>query len=44
MYTVRVGKRAMKKIAKAPESVQLLFDELIEDLEAGGPIRTEWLS
>jgi hypothetical protein len=42
MYRVTVKKAAMKRIAKAPESVRLLFDELADDLEAKGPIQTAW--
>jgi len=39
---VVVKKAALKRIAKAPESIQLLFDELAEDLEEKGPIQTTW--
>jgi hypothetical protein len=42
MYRVTVKKAALKKIAKAPESVRLLFDELAGDLEATGPIQATW--
>ena len=42
MYRVTVRKAALKKLTKAPESVRILFDELAEDLEAKGPIQTEW--
>ena len=42
MYSVKVKKAAIKKIAKAPESVQILFDELIGDLKESGPIQKEW--
>jgi len=42
MYRVMVKKAALKRISKAPESIQLLFDELAEDLEEKGPIQTKW--
>lgn len=42
MWEVRVTKRALKRIAKAPETVQILFDELVEDLSASGPFRSDW--
>ncbi len=42
MYEVRVTKEALKRIAKAPESVQILFDELAEELRDNGPIRSNW--
>jgi len=42
MYRVVVKKAALKRIARAPESIQLLFDELAEDLEEKGPIQTTW--
>jgi len=42
MYRVMVKKAAMKRIAKAPEAVQLLFDELTDDLTENGPIQTAW--
>jgi hypothetical protein len=37
-----VQKGALKRIAKAPESVRILFDELTEDLEKEGPIQRTW--
>ncbi len=42
MFTVLVKKSAEKRIAKAPEEVQILFDELTEDLESTGPIQPTW--
>ncbi len=42
MWDVRVTKRALKRIAKAPETVQILFDELTQDLRETGPIRADW--
>ena len=42
MYKVFVKKPALKKIGKSPESVRLLFNELVEDLETVGPIQKEW--
>ena len=42
MYLVVVKKAAIKKIAKAPETVRQLFDDLTEDLEAIGPIQPAW--
>jgi hypothetical protein len=42
MYRVTVKKSALKKIAKAPGSVQVLFDELTDDLENRGPVQPEW--
>lgn len=44
MYEVRVTKKTMKRIAKAPETVQILFDELAGDLRDSGPIRDNWPS
>ena len=35
-------KQAIKKIARAPESVRLLFDELVDDLQRSGPVRADW--
>jgi hypothetical protein len=42
MYRVTVKKTALKRIAKAPEAVRLLFDELAEDLELHGPVQKGW--
>jgi len=42
MYRVTVKKAALKKIAKAPEVVRLLLDELTDDLEATGPVQPQW--
>ncbi len=39
-----VKKAALKRIAKAPESVRILFDELAEDLAARGRIQKAWPS
>ena len=36
MYKVFVNKAALKRIRKAPQSVRILFDELIEDLQGKG--------
>ena len=41
-YKVSVKKAAIKRISKAPESIQILFDELVEDLEEKGPILPNW--
>jgi len=41
-YEVLVGKRAAKIMAKAPLDVQKLFVQLVSDLAAKGPIRTDW--
>ena len=32
----------LKRINKAPKSVQILFDELIDDLEEKGPFQYQW--
>jgi hypothetical protein len=42
MYSVLVKKSALKKIKKAPEAIQILFDELMEDLKNNGPAVPEW--
>lgn len=42
MYEVRVTKRALKRIKRAPETVQILFDELAGELRNDGPIRHNW--
>lgn len=42
MYKVIVKKRVTKRIEKAPQSVQLLFDDLIHDLQQNGVIQKEW--
>jgi hypothetical protein len=42
MYSVLIKKSALKKIKKAPESIQILFDELMEDLKNKGPVVPEW--
>lgn len=42
MYQVLVRKKAIKKMRKAPQSIRFLFDELIEDLEKGGPVQKQW--
>ncbi len=39
MYKLLVNKSALKRIRKAPQSVRILFDELIEDLEKKGPVQ-----
>ncbi len=41
-YEVFIRKAAIKNIGKAPESVKILFDELIEDLKEKGPVLPEW--
>jgi hypothetical protein len=42
MFTIKVKKSVKKRIAKAPETIQILFDELTEDLEEKGPIQKQW--
>jgi hypothetical protein len=42
VYEVSVRKKAIKNVEKAPESVQILFDQLMQDLRDKGPIQTEW--
>ncbi|TVQ29291.1 MAG: hypothetical protein EA382_00365 [Spirochaetaceae bacterium] len=42
MYEVRLTKKAYKRLARAPETVQILFDELSEELRTSGPIRSNW--
>ncbi len=42
MFTVRAKKSAEKRISKAPETIQILFQELVEDLEANGPFQPAW--
>ena len=42
VYRVRVSKTARKRMDKAPDEVYILFDELIEDLAAKGPVQPEW--
>jgi mRNA-degrading endonuclease RelE of RelBE toxin-antitoxin system len=42
MYRVMVKKAAIKRIGKAPESIRLLFGELMADLAEKGPIQSTW--
>jgi hypothetical protein len=42
VYEVLVRKKAIKNVEKAPESVQILFDQLTQDLRDKGPLQTEW--
>ncbi|MDR1635770.1 MAG: hypothetical protein LBR93_00380 [Treponema sp.] len=42
MYKVSVRKKAIKNIEKAPEPVQILFDQLMQDLRDTGPVQTKW--
>lgn len=42
MYTVRVKKTVIKQLRKCPEVIQILFNDLVEDLELKGPAQTEW--
>ena len=42
MYTVLVKKKICKFIEKAPLTVQILFDELVKDLQDKGPLQNEW--
>ena len=42
MYEVRVTKKAKKRIERAPETVQILFDDLLQELRDSGPIRSDW--
>jgi hypothetical protein len=39
---VLIGKKALKRIAKAPRDVQEKMRDLAIDLRDKGPIRTEW--
>lgn len=41
-YTVKVNKRGVKSLEKAPKTVRLLFDDLVSDIKAKGPIRKDW--
>ena len=42
MYRVMVKKSVTKRLRKCPESVQILFDELTEDLRKNGPVQSSW--
>ncbi|MCL2809433.1 MAG: hypothetical protein FWD24_05130 [Treponema sp.] len=42
MHTVLVKKKVYKIIEKAPLTVQILFDELVKDLQDKGPIQNKW--
>ena len=42
LWDVLVTKRTLKRIAKAPETVQFLFDDLAQELRKLGPIRANW--
>ncbi|MCL2762891.1 MAG: hypothetical protein FWD36_06785 [Treponema sp.] len=42
MYTVLVKKKVYKIIERLPLTVQILFDELVKDLQDKGPIQNEW--
>jgi mRNA-degrading endonuclease RelE of RelBE toxin-antitoxin system len=41
-YKVFIKKKVYKKIEKLPEDIQVLLSELIEDLQAIGPIQKSW--
>jgi hypothetical protein len=41
-YKVTVKKRALKNLAKAPETVKILFRHLAEDLQEKGVIQNGW--
>ena len=41
MYTVLVKKKVYKIIERLPLTVQILFDELVKDLQDKGPIQNE---
>jgi hypothetical protein len=42
VYEISVRKKAIKNIGKMPETVQILFDELMQDLRTKGPVQNEW--
>ena len=42
MYDVYINKASRKRIGKAPETIKILFDDLVSDLENKGPIQKEW--
>lgn len=41
-YTVKIQKKALKDIKKAPDRIQMKLDLLVEDLEKTGPEQPEW--
>lgn len=41
-YEVKIGKKALKRIVKAPRAIQERLVELVLDLRDKGPIRTDW--
>jgi hypothetical protein len=42
MYKVFVTKKVMKTINRMPLPIQMKMANLLEDLEAKGPIQTQW--
>lgn len=40
-HTVRVKNAVIKQLRKCPEVIQILFDDLVEDLERKGQIQPE---
>lgn len=42
MYDVRLKKKVQKQALAIPKSIQNKFADLLEDLEAKGPIQKEW--
>lgn len=37
-----VKKKVLKNLRKLPDTVQLLFDDLMKDLEEIGPVQNSW--
>ena len=42
MYEVIIRKKVLKTIQKMPISIQMKLENLLEDLHAKGPYRSEW--
>jgi hypothetical protein len=42
MFKIKFNKQVKKNLEKMPISIQKKFFYLVNDLEAGGPIRPEW--
>ena len=42
MFIVKIKKQVAKNIKKMPDLVQVIFRELVKDLELKGPYQSDW--
>jgi len=42
MYSVTIKNRVLKRIKSMPDHIQKLLALLVDDIEASGPIRSDW--